>query len=239
MNNKRKLPLKAISITTVLVLVVASLTILASAFTSTYTSNEDDAWETSRRVVAEIEAKKATDLQAELLLSSEERNAFSQTEAKKESEAYEKDRSTAIARYSVIQDSINVLTRASMETPLSEDDRVTLINLNDEALDLAQRYELFVAISPEAEFQSIIDTLRSEGDSLEHFYSELNSATTQSQVESIQRQIFLAESYVALTDKLQELLNSGASINVLKSFIAENRESILAKSYELYDTSND
>jgi hypothetical protein len=233
MNTKRLLSLKAIGVAVLLVVVIVSFTLVASAFTSLRTTNEDYTWEISRINVAEIEAQKSAYILAEKSLNEEERNSLSQVEKANIIETYEKDRIDAIARYDVIQNSIEELNQASAELPLSEKERIELISLNDEALDLAHRYELFDSISPDEEFQFVIDTLRSEGDSLEYFHDALTIANSASQVQSIQRQIFLAESYVALADDVQEQFDAGFGIDFLMSYITTQRERILAESYAI------
>jgi len=99
----------------------------------------------------------------------------------------------------------------------------------DEALDLEHRYEINRSISPEEQLQNTIDTLRSEGDSIEHFLKALETASTPMQTQSILRQISMAESYVALAEDVQSQWDSGASVEYLQGYIDSQRRIIIAK----------
>jgi len=230
MRSKQFLSLKTLSITIILIAFIGTCVLIASAFTFSSTVDDHQAWELSRKIVAEIEDNKANSILAEQPFDMDEPDSLLQAERQIDVGVFEVEKELAIVRCGEIYASIADFDELSLERQLTAEEEIVLISLQDEALDLEHRYEIYRSISPEEQLHVIINTLRSEGDYLEYFFEILESARSPMQTQSVLHQIFLAESYVALAEDVQAQWDSGASVEYLHSYIDSQRRIILAKS---------
>jgi len=195
---------------------------------------EQQAWEESRRIVAELEAQKARDILAEQNMSEEERNRLRQEKKDREREEFEQSKSIAIIRYQEIQGAINVLESTSAERGLTEEERIILINLRDEALDLSLRYEMFRTITPEEHLQSAISTLADQSFLIQYYNELLSSCKSESEANSIKHDIYLFESYVTLAEDAQKQWDAGASVEYILDYIDSRINEIFLEAAKLF-----
>jgi len=214
----------------IVIVTIFAVILFVSLITNSFTLSEKDAWDISRKHIAEIEQKKADEIIADQSMSVNEQNLLLQKEKNKQNKELEKAKKAAKIRYEDILASIENINQKSINSQLTEVETIELINLEDEAFDLAQRYEMFKTITPEEKLLSVINTLRSEGDVLPNYYDTLKSTKSATIMQSINRQIFLAESYMDLADDVQKKWNDGADIDFLNDYIDIQREDIVAKS---------
>ena len=232
--NHTVLPVRLMAVIGIIIIgVVFTLIASASSFSEQLSASEQEAWETSRRIVSEIEAQKEQDIRTQQSISEDERNTLLQTEKDLELAEFEQAKIAAYARYQEIQSNIADLSAIRAERTLTEDEIIELIHLQDVALDLAQRYELFRTITPEERLQNVIDTLAIGGSFLQYHRDLLASSDSDSEMRSYQYEIFLAESYMALADEVQKQRDEGISVDALMSYIDIRRTEILAEAMEL------
>jgi hypothetical protein len=203
-----------------LVFTMTSISLAFALGEETSSTTSIDAWEISRQLVAEIEAQKA-DQSTDMTDQTVDNEYLTSVR--------EAERQIAETRYQELQIAIQALNQQNDAGLLSQSERVALIGMQDEALDLSLRYELLYTVTDDDKLQTIIDTLASEGDAIDYLSLELTGAESTVQIQSIQRQIFLAESYVALADDVKSQWDAGASVDDLLSYINVQREQILTE----------
>ena len=135
-------------------------------------------------------------------------------------------------KYETLQSLIKQFKANQAGHSLTKEEQTELATLQNEALDIARRYDMISSDTEEEKLQKTILMLIGEEDILPNLYSSWESAQTEASREKHYYQIFVSESYVALGKEAQEKWDNGADINTVREYIDTQRGRILAEAWE-------